>query len=289
VSDLPTIPEAISNLGALQFLARQAVAGTLSGFHRSGLFGSSVQFAEHKPYTPGEDLRHIDWKVLGKMDRLYVKKYEDDTNARGYLVVDASSSMNFGSGGHTKFQYAAVLGATIAYLFTMQQDLIGLVRFGKGEIGYIPPRGRMPHFQFLSETLMETRPTGEKKLTEALSFLLEKVFKRSVILVLSDFLVPIEQLQSMARVFRANRHDVYWLQLLDAVEVDFPFSEWAQFRGLEGEEDVTLHAREAARSYKQEVGRWIGQIRDIALENHIQYRLIRTDEPVPSVLPSVFT
>ena len=129
---LPSIPEAISTAAMLQTYARKAVDGTLTGIHRSNLFGSSIEFAEHKPYTPGDDLRHADWKVYGRADKLYVKRYEDETNARVYVVQDASGSMDYGTLGYTKSNYATVLSATLAYLLIRQQDLVGLVQFGPG-------------------------------------------------------------------------------------------------------------------------------------------------------------
>ncbi|HLG18278.1 MAG TPA: DUF58 domain-containing protein [Bdellovibrionota bacterium] len=284
---LPSIPEAVSDATSLQFFARRAVEGTLSGLHRSGLFGSSIEFAEHKLYSPGDDLRHVDWKVYARADKFYLKRFEEETNLRAYLALDASASMNFGSIGYTKFNYAVVLAATLAYLFIQQQDLVALMRFGEGEPLYLPPRGRMPHFQVLSEILEDSTPSGRFGLVEALGMLRERIHKKGMVIAISDFLTSVDRISQMAKIYRVGQHDVYWIQILDPAELEFPFSDWSRFRGLEGEPDIETDARQVKRSYQREVERWVGEIRDTALEHQIKYRTVRTNEPIAQILASL--
>ncbi len=287
--ELPSIPEAISDISHLQFFARHAVEGTLTGLHRSGLFGSSIEFAEHKPYAPGDDLKHIDWKVLARSDRYTLKRFEDETNLRAYLVIDSSASMNFGTIGHTKGAYATVLGASLAYLLMQQQDLVGLLRFGGEEPAYLPPRGQSSHFQVVADFLLTGKAEGSGKLTDALSFLRERIHRKGVVIVISDFLTGTEELEAMAKVNHAQGNETHWFHLLDPAEIDFPFKDWARFRGLEGEEEIETRAGEAARSYRREITRWVDSLRDIALAHVVRYRLVRTDEALPVVLASVLS
>jgi len=289
ISKLPSIPEAVSDLSTLRFLAQHAVEGTLSGVHRSGLFGSSIEFAEHKPYAAGDDLKHIDWKVYGRADKYYLKRFEDETNLRAYVVLDTSNSMKFGTAGHSKLNYAVVLAATLAYLFIQQQDLVGLIHFGADEPNYIPPRGRMPHFQVLSETLQQVQPGGKEKLPGALAYLRERIHRRAVVLVLSDFIFPDKEIAPLAKMFRGQDYDLFWFQIIDPAEADFSFQDWSRFEGMEGEDPLETNASEVAKRYRKEFSQWIAHVHEIAVEHDTFHRLVRTDESIRHVLASVLS
>jgi len=277
-------PELVARLGSLHLRARQVVEGVLSGLHRSPHRGQSIEFAEHKEYAPGDEVRHIDWKALAKFDKVYVKQFEQETNLRAYLLLDSSASMGYGEGGVTKLEYAKVLAASLAYLLSRQADAVGLVAFAERTHHYLPARSGGGHLHELINQIDRLDPEGTSNLDGAIDFLSEQAPKRSLVLVLSDLLDPdLERLMSLRRL-RARKHDVVVLHLLDRAERDFNFEDPTLFVGMEDDRRVQVSPAQIRESYLEEVERYLADAQRILREGGIHYRQIITDQDYDRVL-----
>ncbi|MDF1565754.1 MAG: DUF58 domain-containing protein [Deltaproteobacteria bacterium] len=274
-------PAVISRLGSLQLKARQVVEGVLSGLHRSPHRGQSVEFAEHKEYAPGDEVRHIDWKAYGKFDKYYVKQFEHETNLRAYLLVDCSRSMAYASqpGGVSKLDYAKVVAASLAYLLARQSDAVGLIAFGSKVRQYLPARASGTHLHELVDRLDALRPEGETDLAAAVDALSERARRRALVLVLTDLLDPEPESLKILRSLRHARHDVAVLHLMDRAEVDFPFEDPTLFVGMEDDRSLQVSPTQIRESYLEEVAAFIEQARQSLRESDVQYRQVITDEP----------
>jgi len=281
---LPSLQEAISSVEYLHYYAKSIAHGALTGIHRSGWHGASIEFAEHKPYSVGDDLKFIDWKVLAKTDKNYIKRYEDETDVAVYILLDQSSSMNYGTVGFTKWDFAKTLAACLSYLTVSQGDRLGVLTFGGEPYSLTPGRFRLGHFHYLLEYLYGAKPAGEKKLSDTIENLLSKAKKRSLIWVISDFIDFEQPVESVARWFRIGSHEVKWVHVQDPAEEEFPYREWTEFKGLENDGRIEINALDAAKPYRKEYARWVGNLRDISLENKIRYFRIRTDESIQQKL-----
>ncbi len=232
-------PVALSRLGTLSLKARTIVEGALTGLHRSPHHGSSVEFAEHKEYSPGDEIRHIDWKAYGKFDRYYVKRFEEETELTAYLLLDRSGSMSYRGAGLAKLEYGAYLAAALAHLLIRQQDRVGLLAFG-GETTWVPPRARSTHLHDLLgavEKIVGDGGRGETGLVAALDRIAETARRRrSLVVVISDLFDHSTEVPKLLRRLRVQPHDVVVFQLTDRLELDLPFN------------DLTMcPSREAAR------------------------------------------
>jgi uncharacterized protein (DUF58 family) len=279
-------PVALARLGSLRLRVRAIAEGILTGLHRSPHHGQSVEFAEHKEYAPGDEIRHIDWKAFGKFDKYYVKRFEQETNLRAYLVVDASGSMGYR--GHpdrmTKLEAASALAATLAYLLFRQQDAAGLVLV-QGEVaGAVPPRASASHLGPIVEALEAARPEGGTRLAAAVDWVVEHARRRSSVLVFSDLLDPDERvLRKIAQLGR-RKHDVTLFHVLDPAELEFPFEDPTLFLSMEDARQVEAHGRDVRKGYLEVVGRWLAEVRRAAAEADVDYALCRTDRPPDEVL-----
>jgi uncharacterized protein (DUF58 family) len=230
-------PAVLAKIGDLELRARYAVEGLLSGMHRSPYSGYSVEFAQHREYVPGDDLRHLDWRVFGKTDRFYIKQFEEETNLQAHLLVDCSASMRYPEDAPadrlTKFEYAATLAACMAYLLVHQQDAVGLMLFDDQVRADLAPQSHYPHLQTILNRLENARlerPTGGKALFSELSGRLKR---RSIVMVISDLLAPIDELTTGLQSLRHGGHEVIVAQVLDRDERDFPFQDNTMFEGIE--------------------------------------------------------
>ncbi len=279
-------PAALARLGDLRLRVRAIAEGVLTGLHRSPHHGQSVEFAEHKEYAPGDEIRHIDWKAYGKFDRYYVKRYEQETNLRAYLVVDASGSMGFR--GHpdrmTKLETASALAATLAYLLFRQQDAAGLVLVQGSVAGAIPPRATASHLGPILEALGSAKAEGETRLGAAVDWIVEQAPRRSSILVFSDLFDRDEKvLRKLAQLAR-RKHEVTLFHVLDPAELDFPYEDPTLFLSMEDGRQVEANARDVRRGYLEILGRWLADVRRTAAEADMDYALARTDRPPDEVL-----
>ncbi len=229
----PLDPTALARFGRLELIARLVVEGVMSGLHKSPFKGFSVEFAEHRQYGPGDEIRHIDWRAFGKSDRYYVKEYEEETNLKAYLVVDSSGSMAYGGKTVSKFEHARRLAASLAYLMISQRDAVGLVTFDDSVRAMIPARSAPGHFSVVCKTLEETQTGGETPLCGILHSLAERIKRRGLVVILSDGFDNLDDLTSALRHLRHRHHEVLFLHVLAPEEEEFPFRRASRFRNLE--------------------------------------------------------
>jgi uncharacterized protein (DUF58 family) len=226
-------PTALARFGRLELIARLVVEGVMSGLHRSPFKGFSVEFAEHRQYGPGDEIRHIDWRAYGKSDRYYVKEYEEETNLKAYLVVDSSGSMAYAGRTASKFEHARRLAASLAYLMISQRDAVGLVTFDSTVRAMIPARSAPGHFSVVCKVLEETTTGGETPLSGILNALAERIRRRGLVVILSDGFDRIDPLTEALRHLRHRHHEVLFFHTLAPEEEEFPFRHPARFRNLE--------------------------------------------------------
>jgi uncharacterized protein (DUF58 family) len=270
----------------LRLRARGIVEGYLAGLHRSPYRGFSIEFAEHRNYTAGDDLRYLDWKVYGRTDKLYLKQFEDETNLVCYLVVDASESMSYrGSRAElTKFEYAQCIAASLAWLVLRQQDAVGLITFD-GEIrDHVTPSSQASHLKHVIRTLENSRPMDKSAVGSFLERLATQIIRRGVIVLLSDFFDDLERILKGLHRLRLARHDVIALQVLDRDEVEFPFDAPTDFRGLEELPDQFADPRSVRRAYREEIEQFQRGLRRGCQLHEIDFRGVCTDQPPDRVL-----
>lgn len=231
-------PEVVSRLGRMDLVARLVVEGFITGLHRSPYHGFSVEFAEHRPYMPGDPVRDIDWKAYGKSDRLYIKEYEEETNLKAYLILDQSASMGFSSGKVTKLEYASYLSAALSYLLLMQQDAVGLVTFDRRIRRYLPPRSVRSHLSVILRELGASESASDTDLSAVLHEMAERIQRRGLIIVLSDLLDDPERVLLGLKHFRHRKHEVLVFHILDPKERDLSFDRPTRFVDLESREEM---------------------------------------------------
>jgi len=279
-------PEVLAKLATLKLRARAVAEGVLSGLHKSPQHGQSVEFAEHKEYAPGDDVRRIDWKAYGKFDKYYVKQFEQETNLRCYLVVDASGSMGWkGPGGAlTKLEYASSLAASLAYLLVRQADAAGLVLCGDKVVRAIPPAASAGHLVPLLEALSSAAPAGPTRLGAAVDWIVEHAPRRAAVVVLTDLFDQDEKaLKQLAQLAR-RKHEVTLFHVLDPAELEFPYQEPTLFLSTEDQRSVEAHGRDIRKGYLEVMGDWLAGVRREAAEQDLDYTLCRTDRPLDEVL-----
>jgi uncharacterized protein (DUF58 family) len=279
-------PAVLARLGTLKLRVRAVTEGILSGLHKSPHHGQSVEFAEHKEYTPGDEIRHIDWKAYGKFDKYYVKRFEQETNLRAYLVVDASGSMGYRSdpSGLTKLELASMLAASIGYLLVRQQDAAGLLLVQGKIAGAILPRATASHLGPVVEALEAARPEGETRLDAAVDWIIEHAPRRSSVLVFSDLFDANERIVKRLAQLGRRKHEVTLFHTLDPAELEFPFDDPTLFLSMEDGRQVEAHGREVRKGYLEVMNRWLEETRRAAAEADVDYALCRTDRPLEDVL-----
>jgi uncharacterized protein (DUF58 family) len=229
-------PFDLQKISSLQVVARQVVEGFCSGLHRSPHKGFSVEFKQHRQYVPGDEIRHIDWRVFGRSDRYYIREYEEETNLRATLLLDLSGSMDYGAqrpGGISKYQYATRLAACLAYLMIGQQDSVGMVTFDTKIRKYIPPRARVSHLRVLIDELQRSTPGGETELGRVFHDLVPKLHRRGLLVIISDCFGDVPSLLKALAHFRHAHHEILIFQIWDRDELEFRFKGWTQFDSLE--------------------------------------------------------
>jgi len=274
----------LSRLQGLKGRARAVVEGVLSGLHKSPHQGQSVEFAEDKEYAPGDELRHLDWKAYGKFDRYYVKRYEHETNLRATMVVDASGSMRYGSGALSKLEVAQVLAATLSHLLLRQQDAAGVALVSQGQLKEVPAHATATHLATLLEVLETVQAEGGTNLYAAADLLAEKLPRRSLVCVFSDFFDDREDALKHLLALRARKHDLALFHLVDPAELDFPFDDPTLFLSLEDERRIEVNPREIKESYLEEFHRFLAATRATCTAADVDYALVRTDEALDQVL-----
>jgi uncharacterized protein (DUF58 family) len=277
-------PEAIARISQLELRARHVVEGFLSGMHRSPYFGQSVEFLQHREYAPGDDLRHVDWKVWARQDRYYVKQFEEDTNLRATLLVDASQSMRYGSGPLNKFDYAATVAVSLAYLALSQQDAVGCVTFDEKIRVKVPQLAKKNHLAAIIQALDVSAPAGKTDLTDLLVEVAQSYPPRGMIVLVSDLLAERDGLFKGLRQLRQRGHDILVFHVMDDDELDFPFNGPTRFEGLELPAFVNCNPRALREGYLAALGRFLDDVRRRCAANTIDYALLRTSQPLDAAL-----
>jgi uncharacterized protein (DUF58 family) len=272
-------PLILAQLGALPLMSRTPMLGSVSGRHSSPHRGASVEFAEYRKYVPGDDLRRLDWRAYGRSDRFYIKEFEADTNLRMVVVIDTSGSMEFGSAGTSKLQYARQVAAALSYLAIQQGDAVGLSCVAAGILHTIPPRRNPAHLTTLYDTLELVQPQGETGLIPVLHELAETVRQRALMLIISDFFVDTEQLRECFEHLRFRKHDVTAFHLLDPEELAFAFQRPTRFIDMEGGTAVFADPVEIADRYHRALNDYLEALRKVVLETAVDYRRISIDSP----------
>lgn len=277
-------PEAIRRIGRLEIRARHIVEGFLSGLHRSPYFGQSVEFLQHREYVPGDDLRHVDWKVWAKQDRLYIKQFEEDTNMRCTMLVDVSHSMQYGSGPLNKYEYSATVVASLAYLLLRQQDAVGCVSFDDGIRAKVPVLSKQNHLNSIIRAMEINKPKEKTDLYAVMREVAESYPRRGMMILVSDMLGDVEAMLTGLRLLRQRGHDVMVFHVMDDDELDFPFSGPTRFEGLEIPEHLNCNPRALREGYMEALNSFLGEVKLGCAKNGIDYALIRTSAPLDAAL-----
>jgi uncharacterized protein (DUF58 family) len=280
-------PKVLAGISNLYLRARWVVEGMMSGVHRSRAKGFSVEFEEHREYSPGDEIRRIDWKALGKFDRYFIKEYEDETNLRAYLVLDTSASMDYASNGITKFDYGCTLAASLAYLILKQQDAAGLVTFSSRVEAFIPPKAKRDYLIQILHALENRGPAGETNVGKILEDIGGQIKRRGLVILVSDLLDEPEQVLKGLRLFRFKGNDVIVFHLLDQAELDLPFDGNILFEDLEAANlKVVADPRSIRNTYREVVQEFINEMRKQCRDSSIDYQLISTSTPLDQALAS---
>jgi uncharacterized protein (DUF58 family) len=279
-------PAALARLKNLEYNARQRVEGAITGRHKSPYKGFSVEFAEHRQYVAGDDIKDLDWRVLGKSDRYYIKQYEEETNLRSYLLLDASGSMKYAGEARTsKFEYARGLAACMAYLLLHQQDAVGLFTYDKAVRKYIPPRTAANHLLNVLEEIERTVPGGETGLSPIWHDVAERIRRRGVVLIISDLFDDPKDLAGALQHLRYRRHEVVIFHVMAAEELEFPFRQWSQFVDLEAPANkIMVEPLQIRDEYLRQVRMFLDEIKQVCGSMTIDYVPMSTAEPYDKAL-----
>ena len=279
-------PEVVSRLAGLDLKARMIVEGYVAGRHKSPFHGFSVEFAEHREYVPGDDLRHVDWKIFGRSDRFYLKQYEEETNFACHLLLDASESMKYRSESVPldKLEYAKLVSAALAYLVLQQQDAVGVTTFDSDVRALVRSSSYGSHFKQICHVLEQTRPSGESRIGPLLHSMAERIRKRGLILILSDLFDDLTEFRLGLKHLRHRRHEVIVMQVVDPAEVDFPFQDPTLFKGLEIPREEMIDPRSLQRAYREEFAAFLREVRGICRDLHVEHVLLKTDADLGQAL-----
>jgi uncharacterized protein (DUF58 family) len=277
-------PETIARISRLELRARHVVEGFISGMHRSPFFGHSVEFVQHRDYTPGDDIRHLDWKVWSKTDKFYVKQFEEETNLRCTLVVDVSNSMHYGRGALNKYEYGCTVAACLAYMLLRQQDAVGLISFDERVRQVIPTRSQLTHIDAIVRGMDASRPRDKTDIEKVLRRVAEEAPARGMVVILSDLLLDREPLFRGLQMLKHRRHDVLVFHVMDHDELTFPFAGTTRFEGMELLEQLLCDPRALRDGYIEALEEYLVEVRRGCARQGIDYMLVHTQEYLDAVL-----
>ncbi len=283
--------ETLAKLQGLRLRARSVVEGYLAGLHRSPSRGFSIEFAEHREYVPGDDLRYVDWRVFGRSDKLYLKQYEDETNLLCYLLLDISRSMIYrgSASAFSKLEYAQLLAASLAWLVLHQQDAVALATFDSEIRTLVRPGGAPSHWEYVVDAMEASSPGDKTAAGPIFHELAQRLSRRGMVVVLSDCLDEIDSFVAGLKHFRHRRHDCLVLQILDPAELDFPFRAPAEFKGLEDFLGVQVDPQTVRLAYLREIASFNSQLASACRASGIDYALVRTDQPLDEGLTTILS
>lgn len=277
-------PETIARISRLDLRARQVVEGFITGMHRSPFFGHSVEFVQHRDYTPGDDIRHLDWKVWSKTDKYYIKQFEEETNLRCTLVVDVSNSMRYGRGALDKYNYGCTIAACLGYLLLRQQDAAGCITFDEDVRHVVPARSQHTHIEAIIRAMDVSRPRDKTDIEKILRRVAEKAASRSMIVLISDLLVDREALFRGLEMLRHGRHDILVFHVMDEDELSFPFAGTTRFEGMEEVEQLLCDPRALRDGYMEALEEYLVEVRRGCARKGVDYMLVSTKEYLDAVL-----
>lgn len=287
-------PVALAKVRSLEMQARLIVEGYLSGMHKSPYHGFSVEFAQHREYVPGDDLKHLDWKVYSRTGRFYLKQYDEETNLVCWLLVDASESMQYGSGpvGEDgkplvrKYDYACMAAAALSYLILHQQDSVGLVTYDNRVRQFVRPSSQTAHLKLVVNCLNQGPARERTSLAPIFHDLAERITRRGIIIVLSDLFDEVADVLNGLKHLRHKRHEVIMMHVLDRAELEFPFQEATLFRGLEQYPELLTDPRSLRDGYLEQIQTFVTELQRGCLNQNIDYVQMCTDTPLGIALSS---
>jgi uncharacterized protein (DUF58 family) len=281
--------KAASRIGNLELVARLVVEGFMSGRHRSPFHGFSVEFADHRAYVQGDELRFLDWKLLARQDRLYIKRFEEETNLRAHLLVDCSRSMGFRSGKLSKLEYACHAAAALAFLMIKQRDAVGLATFADELRAFYRASSRRSQLNLILTALDDARAEGGTNLAANLHKLADRLHRRGLIILLSDLLDEPQEVVTALQHFRHKKHEVLLFHVLDRAETQFPFTGVTRFRDMEGTREITLNPALLRDEYLKRLNRFIDTFRRECSRLKIDYVPVDTSMPYDDFLSAYLT
>jgi len=277
-------PATIARIARLDLRARQVVEGFITGMHKSPFFGHSVEFVQHRDYVAGDDIRHLDWKVLAKTDRYYIKQFEAETNLRCTLVVDVSESMRYGRGAMTKYEYACTIAACLAYLLLRQQDSAGLVTFDEDVRHILPARAAQNHLDAIIKAMDVSRPREKTDMERIFRRVAESTPARGMIVIISDFLADREPIFKGIEMLRHRKHDVLAFHVLDDDELEFNFAGTTRFEGMEEMPNLVCDPRALRDGYLEALDDYLVEVRRGLTRIGVDYTQVKTSDYLDAVL-----
>ncbi len=277
-------PQAVSRISRLDLRARQVVEGFISGMHKSPFFGHSVEFVQHRDYTPGDDIRHLDWKVWSKTDRFYIKQFEAETNLRAMLIVDVSESMRYGRGPLTKYEYGCSIAAALAYLLLRQGDAVGCITFDDTLRQAVPARSQQTHLEAILKAMDVSRPKEKTNLESILRRMVESLPSRGMVIIISDLLAEREPFFKGLDLLLHRRHDVIVFHVMDNDETDFQFQGTTKFEGMEQLPHLVCNPRALRDGYLEALEEYLTEVRRGCAQRGVEYALVRTGDYLDAVL-----
>src|SRR6516225_6667488 len=277
-------PDGLTRVGNMELVARQVVEGFLTGRHRSPYHGFSVEYLDHRAYSPGDEIRSLDWKILARTDKYYVKLFEDETNLRAYILLDCSRSMAFQSGKLSKLEYGCYLTAALSHLRLHQNDAVGLVLFDQEVRHYLPPRARPTQFRRILELLDETPSQGDTDVGTVLHEIAERIHRRGLVIVISDLIYDVPKIAGGLQHFRHNHHEVIVFHVLDDAELTFPYDRLTRFKDMEGTGRVVANPKSLRSRYLARINTWLDELKAACFERNISYNLANTTQTYDAFL-----
>ena len=278
-------PAVVAQLANMELRARLVVEGFITGLHKSPYHGFSVEFTEHRQYMPGDEIKHIDWKAYGKTDRFYIKQFEEETNLKSYVIVDASRSMDYASKGNLKkFEYASYIAAALSYMMIEQRDAVGLTLFDEGIRVSLPPRATRSYLKEILKELESTQPANKTGTSASLNLIAEQIKRRGLVIVLSDLFDKPESVMTALKHFRHKGHEVIVMQILDPLERSFAFEGDAIFKDLETQEELMTQPWHIQKAYQQSMQEFLDFYKRRCRDNNIDYVLLDTGTPFDKAL-----
>lgn len=272
-------PAGLARVGNLELVARQVVEGFITGRHRSPFHGFSAEYLDHRAYTPGDELATLDWKIVARTDKYYVKLYEEETNLRATILLDCSKSMAFSSGSIDKLTYGSYLAAALAYLLLRQNDAVGLTLFDSDVRQHLSPRAHPTQFRRVLDLLDQQTSRGDTAVGPVLHRVAERIRRRGLVIVISDLIDNEEQIASGLQHFRHNNNEVLVFHVLDDAELNFPYDRLTRFKDMEGSGRVVANPKSLRRRYLARMQTFTEGIKSACFERKISYHLTNTKEP----------